>query len=107
MNIIFSVKKFVDENYSDIDLTLKSVSAHFSYNAKYISDKFLKTVGTGFNAYLTQLRLEHAILLMENGFKNIQEIAGFSGFRDPLYFSRVFKKFYHVSPREYISKIQN
>ena len=32
---------------------------------------------------------------------SITDIAHLCGFRDPLYFSRMFKKKYNVSPKEY------
>lgn len=102
-NTILSIKKYLDDNYCNPEVSLKNVSELFSYNAKYISAQFKKTVKIGFNDYLRILRLEHARLLMEDGFKNVTEIANFSGYNDPLYFSKVFKSRFRVSPREFIS----
>ena len=42
--------------------------------------------------------------MMNAGFTSIKEIASFSGFSDPLYFSKVFKKHYGMSPGEYMEK---
>lgn len=106
-DIILNIKKYVDDNSFDAELSLKSVSKLFSYNPKYISAQFKKTVKIGFNDYLRTIRLEHACFLMKEGFKNIQQIAQFSGYKDPLYFSKVFKNEFMVSPREYISSLNS
>jgi AraC-like DNA-binding protein len=100
---ILTIKKYVDDHYSDAKLSLESVSKLFSYHSKYISSQFKKTVKIGFNDYLRTIRLEHACLLMKDGFNHVTEIAHFSGYNDPLYFSKVFKQKYLISPREYIA----
>lgn len=48
--------------------------------------------------YLENLRMIHAKSLLGNGEYNINQIANLCGYEDPLYFSRVFKKFYGSSP---------
>ena len=101
-NWILNIKQYVDEHYTDCDLNMKKISEMYSYSYKYISKMFLRTVGIGFGEYLANLRLENALKLMNNGFISVKEIAGLSGFGDALYFSKLFKKRYGVSPREYI-----
>lgn len=58
---------------------------------------------TGFSpcAYLIRLRLKHAVSLLENSDLPLGEIAEKSGFCDSNYFSKVFKREYHLSPRLY------
>ena len=77
------------------------------YNKKYLSDLFKARFNIPFNTYLTQLRIENAAKLIGAGFTSIKEIAQLSGFSDPLYFSKVFKKKYGISPGEYISSQKN
>jgi len=52
--------------------------------------------------YLTDIRINKAIELLDTGTFNIQEAAALVGYDNPLYFSRVFKKSMGVSPRKYI-----
>lgn len=49
--------------------------------------------------YITAKRLFHAKSILDSGdFDSIREIALSVGYSDPLYFSKVFKKRYGVSP---------
>lgn len=65
-----------------------------------------QTLGIGFVDYLTQVRIDHACIYLEqNSLKNY-EIAYRVGFRDEKYFSRVFKKLKGQSPREYRINMQ-
>ena len=55
----------------------------------------------GFTEYLRNLRIKYAVSLFESGLDSVKNVALLSGFKDPLYFSNVFKKTIGVSPREY------
>ncbi len=98
------IKEYVDSHYTESDLTLDSVSKQHSYGKKYISEAFKRHTGMGFSMYLSNLRLNHAVRMMYAGFTSIKEISSFSGFSDPLYFSKVFKKYYGMPPGEYMEK---
>ncbi len=101
-NIVLKIKKYVDAHYDDPELSLKSVSERFLYNDKYISERFRRTMRTGFSEYLKNLRIEHAKKLIDNGFKNVTEISKLCGYSDPFYFSKVFKAQTGFSPKKYI-----
>ena len=51
--------------------------------------------------YLNRYRLQRAAHMLIHTEKNIQEVAGECGFDDNSYFSKLFKKKYHVTPHEY------
>ena len=71
------------------------------YNAKYLSHFFKKEFGMGFAEYLRLLRINHAVILLENGVTSVKNVAALSGFSDPLYFSRVFTAAIGIPPKEY------
>ena len=53
--------------------------------------------------YVLSNRLSYAMHVIESGdFDNVYEVAKSVGFSDPLYFSKVFKKFYGFSPTKTI-----
>lgn len=101
-NNIILVKQYIDTHYTDTELNLQNISKRFGYNYRYLSAYFKKTMKIPFSEYITYLRLEHAKTLMDNGITNVQTIAYSSGYKDPLYFSTVFKKATGASPRAYL-----
>lgn len=98
------VKAYIDERFCDPTLCIEQVSDHFSYNKKYISTLFKKQMQVGISEYIRTLRLNRAAELLEAGKQGIAEIAYAVGFRDPLYFSKLFKLHTGRSPKQYQSK---
>ncbi|MBE6590385.1 MAG: helix-turn-helix domain-containing protein [Ruminococcaceae bacterium] len=92
---------YIDSNYRDPELSLKKLASIFSYTEKYVSHLFKKNMNVGFNLYLNNLRLRYATELVSSGVTSVSEIAIRCGYRDPLYFSRLFKKRTGYAPTEY------
>ena len=101
-HVFDSILTYIDNNFSDPDLSLRKIADIFSYTEKYLSHLFKKNQGENFNAYLTRHRLAHAVECMDKGMVGLGEIASAAGYYDPLYFSKVFKKTYGMTPRLYI-----
>ncbi|MBQ8752063.1 MAG: helix-turn-helix transcriptional regulator [Clostridia bacterium] len=102
-NIIIDVKRYVDNNYRDPQLSLKAVAERFGYSPKYISDKFTHTVTTTLTEYITTRRMEFAKAMIREGGYSVSQISEACGYNDPLYFSRVFKQDFGCSPTTYIN----
>ena len=51
--------------------------------------------------YILSLRMANARLLLEESGCNVSEVATIVGFENPLYFSRLFKKAFGLSPAQY------
>ena len=98
--------EYIEDNFVDNELSLKTISEHFGYNTKYFSSLFSKKLGVSFLEYLTNLRIRYSLLLIDQGVTSVKNIALLSGYSDPLYFSKVFKKHMGTSPREYIEAKQ-
>ena len=101
-NLFSVIVDYVDTHYYEKDITLRNVANMFSYTEKYLSHFFKSKMGIGFNEYVNNLRLQCALNLIDKGMRSISEIALKSGFSDPLYFSKCFKKKTGKSPSEYI-----
>lgn len=92
------------ENFSDTAFTPDDAFADVALTKDYARRLFIKEKGISPLCYLTEMRLAFAEKLLaaeSSGDANIAQIAEMSGFRDPLYFSRVFKKKHGVSPKKY------
>lgn len=101
-NAILQVKMYVDNHFTNPTLTLADMSAQFAFRPKYLSAAFKKLVRVNFSEYLTQRRLEYALLLIRGGVSNVKELSEMCGYNDALYFSKAFKKRYGLSPKQYI-----
>lgn len=70
-------------------------------NRSYLSDIFKKKLGMPPQNYLVHYRMERGGELLRTTELPIQEVAKRSGYDNPLTFTKMFKKTYGVSPREY------
>ena len=103
-NNILLAKQYVDLNFTDSDINLKTVSEKFSYNPKYFSAAFKRMVRINFSEYLRIKRLGYAVSLIESGITNANDLAELCGYKEPLYFSKSFKAYYGVSPKNWIKQ---
>lgn len=106
-DILLRIKKYIDENFSENNISLESISKEFSYNKKYISGAFKQKFKIGIAKYIAVLRIQKACTLIEQGFTSIKDISFQCGFSEPFYFSKVFKSHIGLSPKEYIKNINS
>ena len=92
------VRHYADPGYA-LDDYLKSLP----YNYDYLRKLFQKELGMTPLQFLTDKRLQTAASMLRSEYNdgNVTEVARQCGFREPLYFSRMFKKKYGVSPSHY------
>lgn len=95
------VLEYIDENYTKESLSLNSVAAEVDVSANYLSAVFSQNMQKTFIEYVTGKRMEKARKLLKGTDKSSGEIALEVGYKDPHYFSFVFKKTQGQSPREY------
>jgi len=62
------------------------------------SREFKEAFGISFREYLVRLRLKEAARLLENPQARVTQVAYAVGFNDMSYFSRMFKRYFGVSP---------
>ena len=104
-NLIEQIIKITEARFNDPELSVTSISELLSYNPKYISHTFKEQMGMGYNEYLRNFRIKYSISLLEHGIDSVKNIAYLSGYRDPLYFSTVFRKTTGMSPNDYKKKL--
>lgn len=101
--VVHEIKNHILQNYPDCNYDLNAYLHTLPFNSEYVKKLFKKETGMTPLQYLTDKRLENGAnaLAMCAGKGNISETAHLCGFSEPLYFSRLFKKKYGVSPRQY------
>ena len=82
-------------------LSISAVAAELGVSVSHMSRTFKHQTGQTFEQYLIAKRVDFAKRLLLNPLNNVSEVARHSGFTDPSYFARVFRKLVGCSPREY------
>ncbi|MCX7711080.1 MAG: AraC family transcriptional regulator [Clostridia bacterium] len=92
--------EFIQTNYSR-SLCIHEMAEHLSLNRNYMTKIFKEAVGMTPQTYLINYRMDKACELMKDSYLTIGEISNSVGYSDQLLFSRMFKKFLGISPRNY------
>lgn len=93
------ITAYISNHLTDT-LSLEEVAAAVYLTPGYLSEYFKSRIGMNFKDYVLQLRMEQARqLLGKHG--NVQDISQRCGYGDVKYFSKVFKKYYGVTPTEF------
>ena len=96
-----SVLEYLREHLCDPELPIGELSAIAGVSDVYLRRLFKKQFDTSPAAFVTRERMTLAKGLLENEERSIAQVALQAGYRDPLYFSRLFKKQTGLSPTEY------
>lgn len=97
--------KYINENISE-RISVTSVANHCGISADYLSQIFKKEIGENLSSYILRQKLEKAKILLLKG-KTAKEICIKAGFSSQAYFVTVFKRFYKMTPSEYIKITRN
>ncbi|MBP5332349.1 MAG: response regulator [Lachnospiraceae bacterium] len=100
-SIVESVEKLIEENYSDDELTVSSIAAKVNFSPNHLSMVFRNQTGQTLIKYLTDYRLNKAKELLKCSSLRSSEIAQQCGYKDPHYFSYLFKKTVGMTPTQY------
>lgn len=95
------LRRRIAEEFTDPDLHLHTLMAESPLSPDHLRRLFKQEVGQTPQDYLSQLRLEHAQHLLRTENTTVSEAAFRSGFNDPLYFSRIFRKRIGAAPTQW------
>lgn len=94
------IEKFIQENYH-LPLKMQFLSRKAGMNLRSFEKGFKASFGVKAKEYIEQLRVKLAADLLKSSDMPITAIAYHVGFAGTNYFSFVFRKIQHCSPREY------
>lgn len=94
------ISKYIEMNF-DTDLTLSQISEKFYLSKTAICKLFKKINGKTFTEYLNYFRTQESLYYLASNKFTVTQIARSVGFSDPNYYSRVFRKYMHLSPLQY------
>ena len=94
-------RQYIARNFSDPALSVEQISSTLHVSATYFSTMFKRDTGKSFVTYLTEVRLQEAVRLLDTTDDKTYIIAGEVGYTEPNYFSYVFKRKFGISPSKY------
>ena len=92
--------EYIKNHYAE-DIKLENVSKQIFITSGYLSILFKQTTGINFLDYLHRYRIQISKDLLKDVRHKVYEVAYMVGYQDEKYFSRTFKKFTGLSPRQY------
>ncbi len=99
--IIEQAKEYIRGHYANDELSLNEVAEYVNISPSHFSSVFSRETGQSFIRYLTDLRMGKAKELLKCSDLRCSEIGLNVGYKDPHYFSYLFKKLYSCSPMQY------
>ena len=102
--VVDEITRTIIRSYPDENFELERYLRSLPFNYDYLRKLFKAETGSTPLRFLTDTRLQSAAERLDTAVKeqlSISEIARLCGFREPLYFSRVFRKKYGLSPQQY------
>ena len=98
------VMYYIEENYHRYDLALSELSKVFGVSKTILCQQFKETNKMTIGEYILQIRMVRARKMFDEGYHNVAYVAERCGYEDAGYFSKCFKKYFNISPRDYCEK---
>lgn len=93
--------RYIEENYANDELSLNMVAAHVNFSPSYLSMLFGQATGKTLTKYITDVRMNKAKELLKCSSKKSSVIASEVGYKDPHYFSYLFRKTQGMTPTRF------
>ncbi|HKL79751.1 MAG TPA: AraC family transcriptional regulator [Mobilitalea sp.] len=99
--IVLATKEYLEANYAE-EISLENVAEQVNISPQYFSKLIKKNTGFNFIDWLSMLRVKKAKELLSNSNYTVKEVCFMVGYKDPNYFSRIFKKKIGITPSAFI-----
>lgn len=98
--------EYINQNLHK-NIKLDDIAKEINMDSKYISVQFKKITGESLVTYINRKKIEESKFLLQNTKLSILEIAIMLNFTDQSYFTKVFKKYTNLSPKQYRNQFKN
>jgi YesN/AraC family two-component response regulator len=98
------VNETVEKYYTDPSFDVDHFASEMYVSRSQLYKKLKAITSLSANDFINVYRLKKSTALLKTGNMQVSEVAFSTGFNDPKYFSRIFKKFYQCSPSEFVKK---
>ncbi len=98
--VVEQIINYFEDHYNE-KISLDQIAANMYLSPFYVSKIFKSETGDTPIRHLINIRLEKARELLEKGYKgSIQEVAAMVGYDDAYHFSKLFKRYYGITPTQ-------
>lgn len=105
-SLIQKVFLYVDSHYKE-KISLVHAAKELGYNPSYLSRVFSENAGIGVREFINRYRIIQSVLYIKRGDLTITQIAFECGFNNLRTYNREFKKYFKMTPSEYIKNGYN
>lgn len=99
-DVVAYVKHYINENIEN-DLSLESLGAIVHLHPSYLSKIFKEVSDINLSNYITDVKMQRAAELLGQGDMKVQDVMRQLGYQKSQHFSKLFKKKYGITPKEY------
>jgi|WetSurMetagenome_2_1015567.scaffolds.fasta_scaffold209915_1 AraC-like DNA-binding protein len=104
--LVDQIREYLKQHFQQ-PITIQDLAHMARCTPNYLNGIFRKYTGRPIHQYILQQRLETARVLLAENEQSVKQISYQLGFKDPLYFSRLFKRRFGRSPSNYLSPISS
>lgn len=98
--VIQRIKNLVEKEYMH-DVSLNYVAEKVNLAPAYVSYIFKRETGQTLIKYITEIKMEKAKMLLEEGVLKVGQVARACGYENQSYFNRAFKNYYGLTPKQF------
>ena len=98
------VMNVINKNLDNSDLSVDRIADEVGISRVHLHRKMKELTGQTPHDFIRNIRLKQAAHLLTNQNMNITEVMYACGFNNSASFSTIFKKFYGLSPRDYMKE---
>ena len=99
--LVAVAQRYLDAHYGEPALSLEQVASAAGISPGYLSRLLKLETGFSFVDYLTRVRINRAVQMMNDPAVKVYEVAEAVGYQSQHYFSRAFKRVFGRPPVEY------
>lgn len=99
-NAILPALDYMSEHFQE-DITLESCARMVNLSLGRFAHLFTQYTGVSPYKFIVSMRIDAAKDMILNSSLSINDIASQSGFKDPCYFSRIFRKYVGCTPKQF------
>ena len=107
--VVDMIEREINQRYGDCAFELDTYLKGLPFSYEYLRKLFQKEIGLTPHQYMQRKRLQIASELLLSAIPadgSVADVARACGFHDPLYFSRMFKKHFGISPSRYAETME-